>query len=310
MKKNILFITFVLLQLFTNTLSAQYQHKRNISSTDWKNIYAYSCQECQKNAEFVFEGKVIASKYYPSDSTYDRILFSSIIKITKVFKGNLKFGNIEFISKVPSGLVMLKGTPNGTYEKKDDLCSNIFFCNLSNHKHDSNNEGFTVENKIIIESCMEYEIHDYKCKDANSKGISGFDTTFLSKASLYNYLRTEYHISISKSAEEKGDTTSSPYYYHNYIDWYKETILHQKVPTLMERIAMQEKRFHYVNDSLDSVESYKYMLNFKTEVNTRNRAEKSPFRFDIYWDGNLRRYSGESVDTTKNKPRRNGFENN
>ena len=310
MKKNILFISFVLLQLFANTLSAQLQHKRNISPTDWQNRYAYDCDQCQKNAEFVFEGKEIARRFYAiNDSQFVKTLLSRVVRITKVFKGKLKLGNIELIEESELGL--LKNSTINSYKKEIivDTCSNIYFCNTSNkYLHDVNSIGYKFINKTIMESCTIYQIHDYKC-NRNKSRIFGYDSVFISKASLYNYLRSEYQIVIPKNAEDKGDTTSS-LSYHNYIDWYKETILHQKVPTLMERIAMQEKRFHYVNDSLDSVESYKYMLNIKTEINARNRAEKSPFIYKIYWDGNLRSYSGESEDTTKNRPRRNGFENN
>jgi hypothetical protein len=51
---------------------------------------------CIKNAEFIFEGMVVSSKSYETPDS--NVYTASIVKISKIFKGRLKCGNVEIIT--------------------------------------------------------------------------------------------------------------------------------------------------------------------------------------------------------------------
>jgi hypothetical protein len=309
MKKNIhLYIVLLVLQIVTSNVHAQ--HLRNILPyKGWYNHYAYYYNQYQNEAEFVFEGKVIAMRVYSLDSSNNTIVISKVIKVTKVFRGNLKVGLVEKIE--PSKIVMLKGEHNGSYGKMKDTCIQIFFCNASKqYKHDTDpiSAGYTFNNNMVLESEIGYILHDYHCTDTLSQRICGYDSCFKSKASLYNFLRNEYHIAIPKSAEEPSDTIEIPTF-QSYCQSYNERVLHIKPSTDSERVAMEHKRFRITVDSLDSLYYLHGIQEWKRVRDSTYKAQNSPLYYQYYWDGSRRRFWGEEVDPRKKKiiPR-NGFD--
>jgi len=300
MKKNFTYLCILLLQLIVIRVSAQ-----SISSSNRR----LDNDECQKNAEFIFEGSIIATRSYSNPNSVYEVIVSELINITKVFKGNLKIGTVELIYKASCDVVGSKDDPIMYYEKPNDICNRIFFCKSSNmYPHDRNSSGYTIKNNVILTDYCSYRyryvIHDSQCRTTRKVlGISGFDSTFISKASLYNYLRNKYQIAIPKSAEKPSDTIASPTY-GRYLKEYRRDVLHEKEPTDSELVVKEQKTFRMYRDSVDSIESLKYIIKMKTNIDNHYKEINSPLYYEYYWDGSIRRYMGTVVDPNRKRQTR------
>ena len=303
MNKSCLLLIILFLNVFISSVHAQ---KHTISPTD---LFQQEEDRCQKNAEFVFEGRVIASRIYKYDST--KILCSNIIRITKVFRGNLQLGTVELIKNVGSYIIILDGEPIYNYTELSDTCVKIFFCEFSNlYPHDAYNTVYKINNSIIVAHCLNleeeqptYEIHDSKCNDGDFGLIKGFDSTFISRASLYNYLRNDYHITIPVSAEELSDTIPSQAY-QSFLSWYRRDVLHIPEPSDSEKVVIEQRKYSMYRDSIDSVESYKRIIERKTFIDNHYKELNSPLYFEYYWDGSLRCYMGTVVNPRRRRQTR------
>ena len=80
-------------------------------------------------AEFVFEAVVKKIDYYPRiDNNGKKQGASSwILKITKIFRGNLKPGTVEMIAENPASVA--ESQRNSDKHLSDTLC--IFFCRVA-----------------------------------------------------------------------------------------------------------------------------------------------------------------------------------
>ena len=283
------YLIIFLFQIVVFDTSAQSIYPKN---------YRLDKDECQKNAEFIFEGNIIATRSYSDKNSIYEVLISELINITKVFKGNLKIGTVELIWKTSSDIVGSKDDPIMYYEKPFDICNHIFFCKVSNmYPHDRNSSGYTINNNVILNDYCDsrYVIHDSQCRTTRKVlGITGFDSTFISKVSLYNYLRNKYQIVISKSSEKPNDTIASPFY-GRYLHDYRRDVLHEKEPTDSELVVKEQKLNRMRRDSVDSVKSYQYIIKVKNNIDSVYKVQHSPLYYEYYWDSSRRWYTGSVI---------------
>jgi len=307
MKMKRILLLLVVLHLLTSSVHAQNRH--TISPTDWEHHDMYLADECQKNAEFVFEGRAIAIRMYKYDST--TTLWSGIIRITKIYKGNLHLGTIELIDKLSSEIFIPEGEPIEQYWEPSDTCSQLFFCEVSNlYPHDVNSTGYKINNSMIVDHCFKsfeassaYQIHDSKCNDGRFGLIRGFDSTFVSRASFYNYLRNDYHITIPVSAEELSDTIPGEAY-QSYLSWYRRDVLHIPEPSDSEKAVIRKQLFALYSDSIDSAGESHFFIIKKMNTDNYFKDLGSPLYYEYYWDGSIRCFIGRVVDPRRRRQTR------
>jgi len=197
MKKYII-ACLALLFLCNTSTKAQYNIEE-MNRKKQKEIRDYD-NETINTADFIFEGVITKQSLY---SRNDKVLFSTIIDIKKVFRGNLKLGTIELISPI---VVDLFDKTKRLEIKEYVNSSCIFMCRKAiEYPFDSRYNIDAVDNKLIVTPKSKCgEIHLNYGYTVN--GAQGLDTTFKSKGDLYRYLSTFPRMKIPKlSEEEAGD---------------------------------------------------------------------------------------------------------
>jgi hypothetical protein len=159
-------------------------------------------EDVKNNAEFVFEGIIQKQDFYPrtDNNGTEYCAVSSIIKITKVFRGNLKPGTtIEFVctQEYYNGFQM----PTQRESRKTNSAF-LFFCRAAGKDYPYNTKYNIdpVDNKVIITDANYYTRCSYRLPTGNV-----FGNRFHSKAEYYRYISTLPN--INKSVITAEDTT-------------------------------------------------------------------------------------------------------
>jgi hypothetical protein len=170
------------------------------------------------NADYVFEGTIIKRSYYFRNK---QPIISDIVKVTKIFRGNLKLGTIEIINY--SDIAFSERQSFESSSLKIDTFG-IFFCKRTKElTYDVRYNIDIVENKVLL---SDYD-NDIKHNDnvfsriMHSKygyrgcGVPGKHPT---KAQAYQYLRKFPNLKIPDIVEpDPIDTTiKQATFYHNY----------------------------------------------------------------------------------------------
>lgn len=163
--------------------------------------YKKQKEERMRTAEFVFEGIILKNDVYAyvyPDGTKEK-RFSAIIEITKVFKGNLKIGTVEIVSRGECDVIT--NMPTIRESRKNNTLA-IFFKQKSNEfVYNKLYNIDDVDNKVILTN--NNERIGYKMNMLNGLWWNGeVDAQHITKDSLYNYLRKIEGLNIPDKAEK------------------------------------------------------------------------------------------------------------
>ena len=198
MKKIIICCFILLLHLY---ISGQSYKDPRFHSNDPKVKAAFMKEQIENvknNAEFVFEGILQKRESYPRE---DNAITSDIVKITKVFRGNLKRGTVEILFWPTARSSDVINVPIKRESMKiygDSVF--IFFCRVADrYPYDPRYNIYPVDNKKILTEANGY----IECLISPSEG-SMFGKRFQSKREIYrNIIKLP---NIDKSVITKEDT--------------------------------------------------------------------------------------------------------
>jgi len=160
-------------------------------------------EDVKNNAEFVFEGIYQKQDVYPRgiDNNGMQVhVGSAIIKITKVFRGNLKPGTIETIGKCQPGPYEIGESPNDRISNIiSDSTKYIFFCRNANKDfpYDTKYNIYPVDNKTILTAANQYISCGYRVPERYM-----FETKINSKGDVYKYISKLPHVKMPVITKE------------------------------------------------------------------------------------------------------------
>jgi len=183
LKKYIISCFAVILFLSTE---AQQEKRINIDSIR-KDYYATQLKRIKDSAEYIFEGIVRKKDHYmrPWKNGSEFNTTSTIVEITKVFRGNLRIGTVEIVNYADSR--MIGNTKiRGSYKlNSGDTMKEIFFCNSSNiYPYDPKYNIDTVDNKTILNPFC--SLGSLK-SDPNDLYFNGISNKRLTKGEFYRF---------------------------------------------------------------------------------------------------------------------------
>ena len=142
-------------------------------------------EDVKNNAEFVFEGYYQRRDIYPRKDKNGEVYYptSVIVKITKVFRGNLKIGTVEL-----AGIQNLNCfiPPSKRESYIPDSTKYIFFCRAAgkDHPYDAAYDIYPVDNKTILTSANKHVKCSFRILDDYM-----FESKMYSKGDVYRYIR-------------------------------------------------------------------------------------------------------------------------
>ena len=160
-------------------------------------------EDVLNNAEFVFEAVVKKIDYYPriDSDGLKRLGISWILKVTKVFRGNLKPGTVEMVGESGNG-VGIQQQRETDNQQRDTLF--IFFCRVANeYPYNPKYNIYPVDNKTILAIYSKEASDSYDRIDVNLR--QGFNKRFASKGDIYRYIAKYPNVKIPVLTKE--DTT-------------------------------------------------------------------------------------------------------
>jgi len=156
-------------------------------------------ENIKNNIEFVFEGFFQRRDIYPRKDKNGKVFYSycDILKITKVFRGNLKPGTVEL-----AGITDMNGFISPS-ERESSIISDstkyIFFCRAAgkDHPYDSKYDIYPVDNKTILTRDNTDIIRIFRIP-----GDHIFETKMRTKGDFYRYLSKLPNVKMPKLTEE------------------------------------------------------------------------------------------------------------
>jgi len=182
MKKILTAILFLMLSHFVSYAQSRNPTEAQINSADQAKL----TKEI-KNAPYIFEGTIIETKSYQSGKAYT----AQIIKIHKVFKGNIMCGTVKIISEGGWGPEKLGGVLQPGFGTMTKGTSGVFLCR-TNSLPDSPVIVTKPDNNIVLQinNMIVYDIDDYSIN---------FETlTWSLYKQIYNRIIQETDIQIRK----------------------------------------------------------------------------------------------------------------
>lgn len=155
-------------------------------------------ERVKNKTEFIFEGYVQSIEEYPRDGNF--YLISTIVKIKRVFRGNLKPGTtIEIITKPTN-------SGNSYYPAKRETLSTggdsmLYFCRDAgkDYPYDAKYNIHQVDNRVILAPAS-YFVHAIRIPHYGWIG----DLSFKNRIEFFKYLKTWPN--MNQSAFTKEDT--------------------------------------------------------------------------------------------------------
>jgi hypothetical protein len=148
MKKIMISCFTILLQIYTYGQSSLDPRSYSSNPEENKAFYLEQIENVKNNSEFVFEGIKQESDCYPriDKNGYPYCAISTIFKITKVLRGNLKLGTVEIIKRTNSYM------PDQRENIKIPVDSDyIVFCKATDeYPYDTKYNIYPVDNKKIL----------------------------------------------------------------------------------------------------------------------------------------------------------------
>jgi hypothetical protein len=145
-------------------------------------------EDIKNNAEYIFEGIVLKTEIYPRVDKFGKEYYanSQLIKITKILRGNLKLGTVEFICVQPifSGF-SLPPERTEVHLWADSLY--FYFCKSGekDFPYDPRYNIYSVDNKRILTSSNKYIEFRFDPHDNEL-----FGKQLRSRGEFYRILRT------------------------------------------------------------------------------------------------------------------------
>ena len=142
-------------------------------------------EDVKNNAEFVFEGYYQRRDVYPRKDKNGKEYYPTcdIVRITKVFRGNLKPGTVELTGvQTTNGFIL-------SSERESYIVSNsikyIFFCRAAgkDHPYDAAYDIYPVDNKTILTSANKHVKCSFRILDDYM-----FESKMYSKGDVYRYI--------------------------------------------------------------------------------------------------------------------------
>jgi len=175
-------------------------------------------------SEYVFEGKIIMHSTYMRGNPVESI----IVRITKVFKGNLSIGTVEILRYVHSffyetpeeGLKMRTNTQDSVELKKYINPDGIFFCRTAKEfPYDPKYNIDQTDNKIILTYYYnnKYNIGYYGDRIVRTpeQGYTGIGVLkhgrIKTKAEIYQILRRYPNLNIPDTCEPEPGAEADKY---------------------------------------------------------------------------------------------------
>ena len=192
-------------------------------------------EDVKNNAEFIFEGFFQRRDIYPRKDKNDKVYYPlcDIVKITKVFRGNLKPGTVE-ITAVKDLNEFIPPSERESYIPVSTKY--IFFCRAAgkDHPHDSKYDIYPVDNKTILMRASESVRSIFDIPDYNMLG-----TKMYTKGGVYRFISKLPNVKMPKITRE--DTV--------------EVSNHKAIPDKPRRLTKIEK------DSLIAIRIEKWRTN-------------------------------------------------
>lgn len=198
MKKIIISCFAILLHIYTYGQSSLDTRSYSSNPEENKAFYLEQIANVKNNSEFVFEGIKQKSDCYPriDKNGYQYCAISTIFKITKVLRGNLKLGTVEIIKQTNS--YMPAQRENIKILRDSDY---IVFCKATDeYPYDAKYNIYPVDNKKILTPSSDWV-------DCFINPLDGrfFEKWLRSKTEVYRNISALPN--INKSAITLEDTT-------------------------------------------------------------------------------------------------------
>jgi hypothetical protein len=228
MKKNILVICLLVTQLIS--LSAQEDSAEKAERMRYAKVMrdsnmvqqlrqkALERESAIKDADFIFEGIASTEEFYTrvGANGKEQRMRSSIVTVTKVFRGNLKLGTVEVLDEIEDWDISAKRVIVNLHRS---LTRGIYFCKVNKvYPFDSKYNIYAVDNKSILASCGFINLF-----------VPGqwFDKKFESKGRIYRYISTLPNITmpvISKEDTVFSDQPVQPKVFHGHTKAYVDSV--------------------------------------------------------------------------------------
>jgi hypothetical protein len=155
-------------------------------------------EDVKNNAEFVFEGFFQRRDIYPRKDKNGKLYYPlcDLVKITKVFRGNLKPGTVE-ITAVKDLNEFIPPSERESYIPVSTKL--IFFCRAAgkDHPYDATYDIYPVDNKTILMRASESVRSIFDIPDYNMLG-----TKMYTESDVYRYIRKLPNVKMPKLTEE------------------------------------------------------------------------------------------------------------
>jgi hypothetical protein len=279
MKKNSLMLLVLLFIGLSYNANAQvnermYRFYKKEAADSLMKANAHKRDSIINNAEFIFEGKVIQTSNFLTDSGF---VSCKIVRIEKIYRGHekLKFGIIEVFTNPHSNAHI--NTEN-----------NILFCNSSNIKTCFENQKFDNEIKVALSNNL-------ITMSPESEEITGlFDLYFSNYSKARNFLSKYPNIDIKDESSQKKSTLKSGII--------KEGINFEQNEINKQKYFQMQKRYEKLRNQQKGSKSLKSATTNTTDLyytitNVKNVAGATPserwLQFDIMAKSNV---SGTYLD--------------
>jgi len=247
-------------------------------------FYQDQMNDIKNNAEFVFEGVVQKEEIYPrtDKNGMEYCAVSVIVKITRVFRGHLKPGTIEFVNKVDPYTTLAFEMPTerkNVYIAPTDSVWLFFSREAGNdYPRDAKYNLYPVENKKIITTANNFLRCETKLPTNTlyQRKIPGVETTY----DFYKYLASWPH--IDKSILTKADTTIMP---DTGPSWYSKTYTKAEVDSARRAGGYSHKKKALVSpDTINTQPSSKLKSDIIDAITTdslrlRNEAITKSYEY-------------------------------
>ena len=249
-----------LLLLLGSQAFAQIDYKR---INDGKDHVKINRDRIRDSAEFIFEGNIKSNEYYRriDDNGRSRLYSSTIINVTKVFRGNLKLGTIEIINKLDPSYILPPNIERGTLKTLEADSVHIYFCKTSiKYPYDPKYNINQVNNKQILEY---FNSNNSFCtislRDQDGLGFTG-RYAFNSLGDIYRYIASFPNVKMPKlSKNDTSETRLRP----NYMEGVKPDTPHGLPKAVADsinkaRFRIAGEKLQHKTDSINQIKNIRY----------------------------------------------------
>src|ERR1035437_9592630 len=199
-----------IVMLFTN-LSAQVdkaakeREERNLRNQNDAGMRKQQCDIIMKKyAAYIFEGKLISSKEFKGTNGW--LYVSNIFEVNEVISGNIQKGTVEVISDAP-----YQKSNDGTISQSKDKWipihngTTLNFC--TDAEAEATNSGAVKTNSKSLRISDATVFSDNKITTHGTYSMFNYFSTI---SQVYEYLKTNYNVSINNSIIEKKSQVITP----------------------------------------------------------------------------------------------------